>query len=70
LACPIGLEDVRKLGLVGTADLLARLGDVLLRPGLMSPSTLRFAARLFFLGNASARESIDIPDHLHLPENR
>jgi hypothetical protein len=31
LACPIGLEDVRKLGLVGTADLLARLGDVLLK---------------------------------------
>jgi hypothetical protein len=36
----------------------------------MSPSTVRFATRLFFLGNASAPESIDILDDLHLPENR
>src|ERR1022692_3213625 len=40
------------------------------RPGLMSPSTFRFATRLFFLGNASAPESIDIPDDLLLPENQ
>src|ERR1035437_6149180 len=39
------------------------------RPGLMSPSTFRFATRLFFLGNASAPESIDIPDDLLLPQN-
>jgi hypothetical protein len=29
LACAVGLQDVRKLGLVGTADLFGRLGDVL-----------------------------------------
>src|ERR1017187_442061 len=40
------------------------------RPGLMSPSTFRLATRLFFLGNASAPESIDIPDDLLVPERQ
>jgi hypothetical protein len=29
LACAIGLQDIGKLGLVGTTDLFGRLGDVL-----------------------------------------
>src|ERR1019366_5471597 len=40
------------------------------RLGLISPSTFRFASRLFFLGNASAPESIDILDDLFLPKNQ
>src|SRR5450759_4821563 len=40
------------------------------RPGLMFPSTFRFATRLYFLGNASVPESIDIPNDLLLPENQ
>src|ERR1017187_10080509 len=41
-----------------------------LRPGLMSPSAFRFGTRLYFLGNASAPELIDIPDDLLLSENQ